>query len=50
MGDCPIKLNIGCGGKPLPGYVNVDSDDLDALRVRYPASQFDENIKICKAP
>jgi predicted SAM-dependent methyltransferase len=46
MSDSPIKLNIGCGGEPLPGYVNVDSDDLDTLRVRYPSRQFDENIKI----
>jgi len=46
MSDLHIKLNIGCGGEPLPDYVNIDSDDLDMLRFRYPSRQFDENIKI----
>ena len=46
MGNRPIKLNIGCGSKPLPDYVNIDSDDLDTLLSRYPSRQFDESIKI----
>ena len=31
-----IRLNLGCGGRPLPGYINVDLDSLEALRGRYP--------------
>jgi hypothetical protein len=27
-----IKLNLGCGGRPLPGYVNVDADTLEQLK------------------
>ena len=46
MGDSLIKLNIGCGGKPLPGYVNIDTDDLEALSMRYPTRQFSEEIKV----
>jgi predicted SAM-dependent methyltransferase len=46
MNNTQIKLNIGCGGEPLPGYVNIDADDLDTLRVRYPSKQFDESIEV----
>jgi predicted SAM-dependent methyltransferase len=41
-----IKLNIGCGGRPLSGYVNIDSDDLDTLRRRYPDTVFPDGITI----
>lgn len=41
-----IKLNIGCGGRPLQGYVNVDSDNLEALRQRYPGTTFPEGTSI----
>ena len=46
MGDSLIKLNIGCGGKPLTGYINIDTDDLEALRMHYPTRQFAEEIKV----
>ena len=46
MSDSLIKLNIGCGGKPLTGYVNIDTDDLEALSMRYPTRQFAEEIKV----
>ncbi|MGD1151761.1 MAG: methyltransferase domain-containing protein [Syntrophales bacterium] len=41
-----IKLNLGCGGRPLPGYVNVDADTLEQLKARYPQSVFDDSIKV----
>jgi len=41
-----IRLNLGCGGRPLPGYVNVDFDDLETLLTRYPNQSFPENISI----
>ena len=42
----PIRLNIGCGGRPLPDYINVDMDDLDALRKRYPSQTFSDDIRL----
>lgn len=41
-----IKLNIGCGGRPLPGYFNIDSDDIETLKLRYPQQQFSDDVKI----
>ena len=41
-----IKLNIGCGGRPLHGYINVDMDNLEALRIRYPSQNFDEDLRV----
>jgi len=42
-----IKLNIGCGGRPLVGYINIDSDDIETLKHRYPKQQFPEGVKVC---
>ena len=41
-----IRLNLGCGGRPLPGYINVDLDSLDELKARYPQQEFPEGIEI----
>jgi predicted SAM-dependent methyltransferase len=41
-----IRLNLGCGGRPLPGYINVDLDDLENLKARYPSEQFSESVEI----
>lgn len=41
-----IRLNLGCGGRPLPDYVNVDMDSLEALRARYPLQTFPEGIQV----
>jgi predicted SAM-dependent methyltransferase len=41
-----IKLNIGCGGRPLKGYINVDMDTLEEIRDRYPQQFFDDDIRV----
>mgnify|MGYP002529948616 CR=1 FL=1 len=41
-----LKINIGCGGRPLEGFINVDMDSLEDLQARYPNSIFPEGIKI----
>ena len=40
----PIRLNLGCGGRPLPGYVNVDMDSLEEIRARYPDRTYDDDL------
>jgi predicted SAM-dependent methyltransferase len=41
-----IRLNLGCGGRPLPGYVNVDKDTLEELKARYPIDSFPEDVDV----
>ncbi len=31
-----IKINIGCGGRPLKNYINIDMDTKEQLEKRYP--------------
>ena len=30
-----IKINIGCGGRPLKDYINIDMDTKEQLEKRY---------------
>jgi predicted SAM-dependent methyltransferase len=46
MKDSVLKLNLGCGGRPLKNYVNVDMDTLEEMKKRYPNQQFDDNLII----
>jgi predicted SAM-dependent methyltransferase len=39
-----IRLNLGCGGRPLVDYINVDMDTLDQIRARYPNQTFEDNL------
>lgn len=41
-----IRLNLGCGGRPLTGYINVDMDSLDQIRERYPNRKYDDSIVV----
>ncbi len=44
--DTAIRLNLGCGGRPLPGYINVDKDTREQLQARYSAQRFPEELPI----
>lgn len=41
-----IKINLGCGGRPLIGYVNVDMDTIEELKSRYPDTFFPPDLKV----
>lgn len=41
-----FKINIGCGGRPIEGYINIDMDSLDELKTRYPDNKFPKGIQI----
>jgi len=41
-----IKLNLGCGGRPLMGYVNVDFENKKKMHLRYPGIKISKKIKI----
>lgn len=41
-----VKLNLGCGGRPLAGYINIDMDNLDRLAERYPDAVFPEGVEV----
>jgi SAM-dependent methyltransferase len=41
-----IKINMGCGGRPLPGYINIDLDTLEQLKARYPGTEFPEGVEV----
>ena len=40
----PIRLNLGCGGRPLPDYINVDMDSLEQIRLRYPHQAYSDDL------
>jgi predicted SAM-dependent methyltransferase len=42
----PIRLNLGCGGRPLHDYINVDMDTLKEMRKRYPNQDFGDDLNI----
>ncbi len=41
-----IKLNLGCAGRPLPGYINIDLDSLEEIKKRYPSENFPQGAKV----
>ena len=45
-GETMIKFNIGCGSRPLEGFINVDQDNLKTLRRRYPNQVFSDTLII----
>lgn len=41
-----VRLNLGCGGRPLSGYTNVDMDTLDQIKQRYPNQDYAEDLEV----
>jgi len=41
-----IKLNLGCGGRPIKGFINVDFDNLKKMKKRYPDAKIQKGIII----
>lgn len=41
-----IKLNIGCGGRPLKDYINIDMDTMDEIRLRYPNVTYEDDLVV----
>ncbi len=46
MNTNDIRINLGCGGRPLKGYVNIDLDSLEALKQRYPGTEFPQDVEV----
>jgi SAM-dependent methyltransferase len=46
LARAPVRLNLGCGGRPLAGYVNVDMDSLEQIRARYPGRTYDDELVV----
>ena len=46
LNKLPIKINLGCGGRPLKDYINVDMDTIEDMRARYPNQVFDDSLTI----
>jgi len=44
----PLRLNLGCGGRPLLNYINVDMDTLEKIRLRYPNQEFSDDIVVAQ--
>ena len=41
-----IKLNIGCAGRLLKNYINIDQDSIETIKKRYPDQKIDDNLEI----
>lgn len=43
------KLNLGCASRLLEGYINIDMDSIDDIRIRYPNINIDDSIEFLQA-
>ena len=46
LSNTTVRLNLGCGGRPLKDYINIDMDTLEEMRKRYPNQEFDNDLTI----
>jgi len=44
--DPAVRLNIGCGARPISGYVNIDFDSKEEILARYPGLVLPEGLEI----
>jgi len=44
-----IKLNLGCAGNLMPGYINIDMDSLETIQERYPGITIPKEAKFLQA-
>lgn len=41
-----IRLNLGCASRPLSGYINIDLDTLEEIKVRYPNVEIPDDVQV----
>ena len=41
-----IRLNLGCASRPLKNYINIDQDNMNVIKKRYPNLKKIKNLKI----
>ena len=41
-----IRLNLGCAGRVLKDYINIDQDSIRDMKKRYPGIKIPKNQKI----
>ena len=44
-----IRLNLGCASVLLADYINIDMDDLETIKSRYPNIVIDDNYKFIQS-
>ena len=40
------RLNLGCASRPIKGYVNIDLDDKETMKNRYPNIEIPDDLEI----
>ena len=40
------RLNLGCASRPIKGYVNIDLDDKETMKSRYPNIEIPDDLEI----
>jgi len=40
------RLNLGCASRPIEGYINIDLDDKESMKSRYPNIEIPDDLEI----